>query len=182
MCLASRLDAEHSTGDRSRALAYPAAVIAGLDDPLSARGPSGNHADMMGPDGDSTDARSTRTAPILPVAGEVQLGAAAFLRAHPPAAPARRPCAGGVSSTVCYDRGLHGASACCVRGSHIGGDSERCGVPIAKRGTGSRTQSSIRLSLGKGAGPDWELRKPSQQKYSRRRKGSPSSHFLHAVW
>ena len=139
----SALDAKHSTGHGSWPLAHPAAVIARLDDPLSARCPSGDHADVVGPHHDRADARSTRTAPIL-------------------------PCAGGMMR----------ARAC--RFSR-GDDSERCGVPIAKRATDSRTLSSIRLSLGKGAAPGWESLKPSQQKYSRRRKVSPSSDFLRAV-
>src|SRR4029079_14591918 len=79
-------------------------------------------------------------------------------------------------ASACFDRGWHDASACC-RFSRSD-DSERRGVPIAKRGTGSRTLSSIRLSPGKGAAPSWESLKPSQQKYSRRRKVSPSSDFL----
>jgi hypothetical protein len=42
-------DAEEGSGHRARTLADAAAVIAGLDDPLSTRGAAGDHAHMMRP-------------------------------------------------------------------------------------------------------------------------------------
>jgi len=91
MGLIADSDPEHGAGDRSRALAHRAAVIARLYDPLSAGGPSGDHADMVRPHDHGADPGATRTSPMTPVRGEVVLRAAAFLRPHPPAAPTRRP-------------------------------------------------------------------------------------------
>ncbi len=50
-------DAEHGTRHRARPFAHASTVIARFDDPLAARAPAGDHADMMRPDHHRADLR-----------------------------------------------------------------------------------------------------------------------------
>ena len=87
-------DAEDCTRDRAGTFADAAAIVPGFYDPLPIGGPSGDHADVMTPDDNSTNLRRSCTAPTAPIPSEVEMRATALLRAHPPTAPAARPAAG----------------------------------------------------------------------------------------
>ena len=82
------LDSENGALHGANALADAAAVIAGLHDP-ALLGLAGDDTHVARPDHNGADPRTRRPAVIFPVAGEIVLGTAAFLRTHPPAAPAR---------------------------------------------------------------------------------------------
>src|SRR6266851_4085362 len=79
------------TGQRSRTRPHGTAIIAALHEPLAVL-LADDLADVVTPDNDRADGRSTGTGPIMsPGAGEVvgRAGVAADLPAHIPAAPCR---------------------------------------------------------------------------------------------